>query len=215
MSQLFPYIEIPACTHFSGYPLEFNEFFLGLVSILTQGFLFLFCFFKFIQSFLFNPVNKPRNTPKTQKKNLPVFFQLVVRERCVFDDAWCIDGGVCRINIAEDSGRMDEIMLCCSLDIFWVFDPKRMKFNVLVCACRPELLRSSPALRQWRNLHEHRARQIPLRLSTGILGPELSNRWAFVHVLCNISSFYHFTPNGSVMLTKTIITMGVIWKAKS
>ena len=49
--------------------------------------------------------------------------------------------------------------------------------NLCLLPYRSELLRSPPPLCQRRNLHEHRARRVPLRLSTGILWQDLSDRW--------------------------------------
>lgn len=71
-----------------------------------------------------------------------------------------------------------------------------------VSASRSELLRSSPALCQWRNLHEHRAWWIPLRLSSGILWQDLPHRWdAFDSVIpANINARFLVEVLNTVLL---------------
>lgn len=82
---------------------------------------------------------------------------------------------------------------CCAVLLIWKCDLKWVKsLNCLgdsKCVYRSELLRSPPPLSQRGNLHEHRTRRVPLRLSTGILWQDLSDRWAGTHTGTCIHTF--------------------------
>ena len=77
----------------------------------------------------------------------------------------------------RDTGRVVEFKLCHFSDLIQTFLVRHWINFLAVSASRSELLRPPPSLFERRNLHEHWARRVPLLLSAGILGQDLSHRW--------------------------------------